>query len=289
MIEQEINAQSIVSNVELNSGYINEDIIILDNVRKFIEPDSVRMEMNAIVLCTDGRAQGIMNKEQLEILKNQVVMLPPGVKCTDLMISPDFEFKALFLTNRILQQFLHDKMAIWNKAMYINKIHIYTMQREEDMAFYNHIYELIQICIENKNNNPLNSEIIQSLLRSAVLAICGEFMRFSKDEGTKSNYHFQRFIDILSSGKVRHRSVESYAEELCITPKYLSTICKTKSGKTANQWITEYLMEEIRYQLKQTTMSIKEISNSLGFPNPSFFGRFVKDHSGMTPLQMRNE
>jgi AraC-like DNA-binding protein len=76
--------------------------------------------------------------------------------------------------------------------------------------------------------------------------------------------------------------------QLCISPKYLTAVCKKNSGKTANEWITEQVLEDIRYYLKQTDLSIKQICDQLGFPNPSFFGKYVKDHFGMTPLKFRN-
>ena len=62
---------------------------------------------------------------------------------------------------------------------------------------------------------------------------------------------------------------------------------KKNSGKTANEWITEHVMEDIRYNLKQTDYSNKQICDMLGFPNTSFFGKYVKDHFGMTPMQVR--
>ena len=91
----------------------------------------------------------------------------------------------------------------------------------------------------------------------------------------------------MHSVDVKHRTVEWYATELCITPKYLSSICKKQSGKTANEWITEHVLEDIRYYLKQTDYSIKQICDLLGFPNTSFFGKYVKDHFGMTPMEFR--
>ena len=98
---------------------------------------------------------------------------------------------------------------------------------------------------------------------------------------------FQQFIDMLNATPVKHRPVEWYAGELCITPKYLSTICKNHSGKTANEWIREHVLEDIRYYLKQTDLTMTQIADRLGFPNPSFFGKYVKEHFGMTPMQVR--
>ncbi len=99
---------------------------------------------------------------------------------------------------------------------------------------------------------------------------------------------FQRFLDLLHSSEIKRHTVDAYASELCISPKYLTAVCKKNSGKTANEWITEQVLEDIRYYLKQTDLSIKQICDRLGFPNPSFFGKYVKDHFGMTPMEFRN-
>ena len=103
-----------------------------------------------------------------------------------------------------------------------------------------------------------------------------------------ASIHFQKFLDLLHSEQIKYRTVEAYADELCISPKYLTAICKKQSGKTAIQWIHEQLLENIRYYLKHTDFSIKQICDKLGFPNTSFFGKYVKDHFGMTPVQLRN-
>ncbi len=297
---EEITLDTLAENVEVELGYIDDDVVIIDSAKAFAEPDSVRMGMNAIVLCIAGKAHGLMNGRPMEITENQVVILPPNVIVTDLMISPDFDFKAMFLTNRILQSFLREKIDVWNDVMYIQRQHIYSMNPDTDMKLYNNFYEMIRLLIDSPADNPFRTEVIQSFLRAAVLAMCGEIKQRSQQEASPSaptssaassivpnSNHFRRFLDLLNSAPITHRSVESYAKELCITPKYLSTVCKKKSGKTANEWISERVMEEITYCLKQTDMSIKEISNHLGFANPSFFARYVREHSGMSPMQMR--
>ena len=73
-----------------------------------------------------------------------------------------------------------------------------------------------------------------------------------------------------------------------IKPKYLSTISKKVSGKSPLEWISEYVMEDIRYYLANTDLTINEISDTLGFPNASFFGKYFKQQLGCTPLEYRN-
>jgi AraC-like DNA-binding protein len=214
------------------------------------------------------------------------------VTVTDVMVSPDFNLKAMFLTNRILQSFLREKMNIWNDMMFIRRHYVVTMD-EDEILFYTHFYDMLTLAIVKGKDNPLHTDVIQSLLRSAILALCGAMKQklslATVHQVKTSDNHFQRFLDLLHSSEVKRHTVETYASELCISPKYLSALCKKNSGKTANEWITERVLEDIRYYLKQSDFSIKEICDRLGFPNPSFFGKYVKDHFGMTPLQFRGQ
>ena len=86
----------------------------------------------------------------------------------------------------------------------------------------------------------------------------------------------------------RHeRRVSWYGEQLCITPKYLSETVKQVSRRTPNEWIDYFVVLEIRVLLKSSTLSIKEIAESLHFPNQSFLGKFFKEHVGVSPSKYR--
>ena len=61
--------------------------------------------MNVIVFCIEGKIQAVMNGQRLDLQKGQIAIVPPNMTVTDLMISPDFNLKAMFFTNRILQSF----------------------------------------------------------------------------------------------------------------------------------------------------------------------------------------
>ncbi|MBR5656977.1 MAG: AraC family transcriptional regulator [Prevotella sp.] len=291
MQQEEITLQTLTDNEDIRVGYSDNDIVIIDSIQKFAEFSAAHVSMNAITICTQGKVQGTLNGQPMEMHKNQAAIIPQNVIVSDLLVSPDFDLKALFLTNRILQGFLREKMPIWNDVVYVRKMHIITLE-DEDLQFYSNFYEMLSLCFNKNDDHPFLTDVIQSLLRAAILGLCGALKqrvlvdKIPLDVGTSSNY-FQHFLDLLHSVDVKRRTVEWYATELCITPKYLSALCKKHSGKTANEWITEHVLEDIRYYLKQTDYSIKQICNQLGFPNASFFGKYVKEHFGMTPIQFR--
>ena len=287
---EEVTFQTLANNEDIQIGYSDNDIVVIDSIQQFNEVNTAHVAMNAIVICTNGKVQARLNGIQMELHKNQVAIVPQNVTATDVMVSPDFNLRAMFLTNRILQSFLHEKMNVWNDMMYVHRNHIVTMD-EDEILFYTHFYDMLTLAIERGKENPYHTEIIQALLRSAILGLCGamKWMLSSNHHETHTtDTHFQRFLDLLHSTDVKHRTVEAYANDLCISPKYLTAICKKHSGRTANEWITEHVLEDIRYYLKQTDLSMKQICNQLGFPNPSFFGKYVKDHFGMTPMEFRN-
>ena len=289
--QEEITFQTLAENEDIQIGYSDNDIVVVDSIQQFTEVNTAHVSMNAIVICTDGKVQAQMNGIQMELHKNQVAIVPQNVTVTDVMISPDFNLKAMFLTNRILQSFLREKMNIWNDMMYIHRHYVVTMD-EDEILFYTHFYEMLTLAFAKGKENPLHTDVIQSLLRSAILALCGAMKQklslITEHHVKTSDNHFQRFLDLLHSSEIKRRTVEAYASELCISPKYLTAVCKKSSGKTANEWITEQVLEDIRYYLRQTDLSIKQICDKLAFPNPSFFGKYVKDHFGMTPLEFRN-
>ena len=290
--QEEITLQTLADNDDLQIGYSDNDIVVVDSIQQFTEVNTAHVSMNAIVICTDGKVQAQMNGIQMELHKNQVAIVPQNIIVTDVMVSPDFNLKAMFLTNRILQSFLREKMTIWNDMMYIRRHHVVTMD-EDEILFYTHFYDMLTLAIAKGEDNPFRTDVIQSLLRSAILALCGAMkQKLSLTTGhhaKTSDNHFQRFLDLLHSSEVKRHTVEAYAGELCISPKYLTAVCKKNSGKTANEWITEQVLEDIRYYLRQTGLSIKQICDQLGFPNPSFFSKYVKDHFGVTPMEFRGQ
>ena len=291
MIKEEITFQSLAANEDISIGYSDNDIVVVNSIQKFAEISAAHVSMNAIAVCTEGKVEGKMNGQQLELHKNQVAVIPPNMIITDLMVSPDLDLKAMFFTNHILQSFLHEKIGVWTDVTYIQRQHVVTIDNDE-ILFYTHFYDMLKLAIEKGQENPYHNDVVQSLLRSAILALCGYLKQklaapVANDVMKTADNHFQRFLNLLNNSPVKHRTVDSYATDLCISPKYLSAICKRYSGKTANEWVTEHVMEEIRYYLRHTDLSVKQVCNQLGFANPSFFGKYVKDHFGLTPMQLR--
>ena len=100
---------------------------------------------------------------------------------------------------------------------------------------------------------------------------------------------FREFIKLVSEYHRQERRVDFYAEQLFLSPKHFSTVIKKVSGKTAGQWIDEYVILEAKTLLKYSAMSIQEVAYYMNFPNPSFFGKYFKQHAGLSPSEYKGQ
>lgn len=279
------------NNEPVEVDYSDDDIIIVDNIRDIVAAEPMRINMNGIFVCFNGTIQVDVNGQQHTYHKNQLVMFPPNTTLENHLFSVDFECKAIMMSNRIIQRFIRPYIDVWNHIVYVKKI----LERgltEKDMEFTRKVYDVVRFCLDY-GSDAYKKEVVYSFIQGALMGLCGMILHDDDYEGVKaekaSNGNlFTRFLDLLQNSKVKHRSVAHYASQLFVTPKYLSLVCKQHSSKTALQWIEEYTVADIDYYLRSTDYSIKEIANILGFPNPSFFGKYVKQQLGCTPLEYRN-
>lgn len=105
---------------------------------------------------------------------------------------------------------------------------------------------------------------------------------------TREEHIVDHFFKLLFLYHRQERSTVFYADKMCLTSKYLSKILKNVTGKSLYSWISEFTVEAAKKLLKSTTMTSAQISEELNFPNPSFFTRYFKKHTGMTPLQFKH-
>lgn len=96
-----------------------------------------------------------------------------------------------------------------------------------------------------------------------------------------------RFMKLLSEHITSERSISYYASQLCITPKYLSTVVRKVSGKAPTDWIREKLIDEMKYRLCHSQATIKEIAFNFTSQINSFFGKYFKAATGVSPTRYR--
>jgi AraC-like DNA-binding protein len=227
---------------------------------------------------------------QVKVVPGQLLLMPAGKLMEPMLVSADTEASALLISDRMLKSVLGNQINIWNKAMYMREIYVV-----EGNDWLGGIQKYTRTVFKIEKMPLLSREIMVSFLRTMLLMVCEELLRhedMALNTDTSSIHDkeiFNQFLQLLSSQEQKRQRVAFYADQLHITPKYLSSISKKVSGKNPMRWITESTMQDCYSLLKDTDMSIKEISNKLGFPNSSFFSQYFREQANVTPMEYRVE
>lgn len=107
------------------------------------------------------------------------------------------------------------------------------------------------------------------------------------DTGLYGKKLADRFMQLVEQSDGRIRRVDEYAKMLNVTPKYLSKLLVGTMNKRPSEMIHFFTLQAIENRLRFTDMTMQQIADDLQFPNASFFGKYFKEHSGMTPLEYR--
>lgn len=140
-------------------------------------------------------------------------------------------------------------------------------------------------------SEKIDEHILRAMLYETLMLLLRADSRKTEDEAipfSSTNRYADMFIRLVNEDFVHYRDVEHYAEKLCITSGYLGKVVRHTFGTTAKAKIEDRLLNEARHFLSYTTLSVREIADSLNFDSDSYFVRFFKRKTGLTPLEYRN-
>lgn len=258
----------------------------IDNMEEMTE--AVRMEIVLSVLCLKGQVKIELDDHTHVIQENDLLICHPNIIIGRSKASPDFQFRCIAMSPQYVRRTSVIANNAWDVIKFLEKSPVIHLQLEEVTLFCQY-YDLIHSKLAGTPYRH-QKEVVDSLLQAFLYEFHDTMERFLQiDPPTYSSYErlFKEFLDLLTSSYPKGRMVASYAEKLCVTPKYLSAVCKEISGNTASGIINKYVIKDVLYLLKKSDKSIKEIANELDFPNLSFFGKYVKRYTGLSPKQYR--
>lgn len=268
---------------------IDDEVLFVSNLRNAADLPMLRASYNTFVHCRGGRILvEVGGKQQVKVTHGQLLLIPAGKLVEPMLVSTDVEASALLVSDRMLKSVLGNQINIWNKAMYMKEIYVV-----EGNNWLLGIQDYTRSVFSQTKVPILSNEIIVSFLRTLLLMVCEELLSHDDMALTNdaSSIHdkeiFNQFLQLLSRQEQKRQKVAFYADQLHITPKYLSSVAKKVSGKNPMRWITESTMQDCYSLLTETDMSIKEISHKLGFPNSSFFSQYFREQANVTPMEYR--
>lgn len=255
-----------------------------------------RFDGYIIIFCISGRIQLEVNLDAFQVGSNSLVLNVPGNIIRVSGVETDernLHFIVVAMSKSFMSGVRFDFNRLFNESMALFDNPCITLDRSERRLCREYL-DLASVLLTSDIQNK--KEAIGALI-SSISYVLGSIWtgkltaaeRKPHAPSAKAKNVYDQFLRLVTDYHTSERNMKFYADRLCLTPKYLSKLVKTVSGRSAPDWIDAFVILEAKNLLKYSDLSIKQIVAKLNFPNQSVFYKFFKSHTGKTPSQYRNE
>lgn len=246
--------------------------------------------------CIKGEFEVEINLKKFTIRKDSMFIYTPGniVRVTNIdpQEKESVHFVVVAISEDLMSSTRFDFSKLYNESLRLLESPCVVIN-ENERGLYRKYFDLIQEV--SKMRMPNMRESVTALISSIFYlmgAMWTDRLTAAKKNGgdemsTRSKIVLEDFLLLVRDYHTKERSLSFYADKLYLTPKYLSKLIKSVSGKSAHEWIDSFVILEAKNLLKYSDMSIKSIVYELNFPNQTTFYRFFKTKTGMTPSEYR--
>lgn len=270
---------------------VGNDFAIFTDIQHFpLNPYPTRMNALCLALCLKGRCTIELNLQQYEMGEGMLAVILPDQIVQRQERSEDFSGIFLVASKNFMDAVIPIIQPLFQLFLIIKERPILQLTAEETQSLYEY-HSFLQRKVKREDTS-FRKEIIQGVLISFFYEIYSIYQGHTVQERVVKNRKeelFERFLRTISESYKENRSVAYYADKMFLTSKHLSTVIKEVSGKTAGEWIDSLVILEAKALLKSTELSIQEIADELHFASQSFFGKYFKNHTGMSPKEYRRQ
>lgn len=282
MMSLNINAINLKDNID-------NDIFIFDDIKDFFLPDSpVKLQMPIFAICVNGSGRIRINLKEYIVKSKSLITLLPDHIIHGYEVSDDFRGLFIGVSPRYAEEIIPDIHTLLPFVLNFKASPILELTDDEVRElsdFHSFLWEKIKTA-KGFYGKRIVDYLLQALLFE-TLNIYKNRNEFAPIRRSRNEEIFYNFFKLVEYDFKVDRSVTFYANKLCISAKHLSSVIKAVSGRTAGEWIDNYVILSAKVLLKSSAHTIQEISTELNFANQSFFGKYFKQHVGMSPSQYR--
>ncbi|MDR2841444.1 MAG: helix-turn-helix domain-containing protein [Paludibacter sp.] len=281
------NWQNILKD-NFNVSSADNDFILVEGDLKLLPlyDFPFKTDMTIVVICTKGTARGNINLSPFEAQSPCMIISFPNQIFQYEYISTDYEGFAIVMSSRFFESLFPDISQRMEMTLNATRNHCLKISNEE-------LQTLITCCqpakmIIDLNDNPYRLEMLKHLSLTFFYVFKYYETRHSANlTTTPLTILAGKFMELVKDNFKQERHIGFYADQLSLTPKYLSLKIKEITGKSAADWINDYTILEAKALLKSTNMTIQQISDEMNFPSQSFFGKYFKRQVGVSPKEYK--
>lgn len=271
--------------------YLSDDLVItaLDPQSNTTSNYPASIDGFSAVIMMSGEATVSIDMQTYQVRPNMVVLFNPGSIIRTVKCSANAAAYFLACSKSFVNEIQIDLSTSLPVYMRFGKAPVLEVS-PQDVDEIRQLFQLIKTMLRS-DKERYRHEIIRTLFTTAFYIITEINLREQTDPMKQGRCEvlFNQFMALLQQYNKRERNVSFYARQLDITPKYLSSVVKEVSGKTAARWIDESVILEAKALLKYSGLSIQEIAYQLNFSTQSFFGKYFKQHTGTSPSRYKRK
>ena len=271
--------------------YIDGDVLLSDKLNRAYMPTSPRrMTFILVALCTHGECRFNIDTQPVTIRKNDVVVISDRHIVDSFQASEDADGLLMILYVNFFYEIVRNVSDV-SMLFCFSRNHPVVSLDDNEVSLFRSYFFMLRDKLK-ATENRFRRDIVRTLILAMFYDLSNVIIRVQESDNRKQSRAdtiFTQFIHLVEKNFRHERKVGWYAEQLCITPKYLSETVKIVSTRTPNEWIDSYVTLELRVLLKTTTKSVKEIAEEMNFPNQSFLGKFFREHVGVSPTLYRKQ
>ena len=266
-----------------------EQLVVGDTDLRYFEEHSCRTEGGAILFCRRGSATVTVDQLRDRVTRDTLLLLLPGSILHLNERTDDFRVRFCAFSLELFSE-----AAYRLDPSFFHILHEHAIIRLPDRIIegVRNWFQMASYTYRDRGNIFRNT-IIRNRLQNVLLEAFDKTQRFAPDVHSQTGTTrqadlFQRFVALVHEHCTEQREVAFYADRLCISTRYLSTIIRSVAHSTAKEFIDRSVVLEIKMLLGSTELSVQEIAYRLHFPDQSYLGRFFKKHTGVSPTEFRN-
>jgi len=266
--------------------HFRDDIVIIHNPRFRSDWEPYKLKQVLLVLCNGGNGYGAINLHPIHLQKDTLLIALPSQIAESNKVDENFKGTFLVMSEHFLSRINIGDVYLFHKQVENNPIY----QLDERTAVtFRALIDLTHNLMLSGDSGSSTEEIF-SLISRLFYILIGQIINPSSDSQETGQRHgevMMQFLQLLRRHYREHRDVGFYADKMNISAKYMTTLVKKASGKSAIQWIEDYVILEAKAQLSSTVNTVQQIAFDLNFPSQSLFGRYFKRAVGMSPSDYR--
>lgn len=271
------------------SAILEQDFWMLESVgpemlQSLSEP--VKFAATTWIIVTQGTAKVDINLISHDIKAPCLITIRSTQIIQPKFISADFRATAIVMSKRFRE----------NMFIFLNGTPLYTISSRhsvvqiptETLPAYVDFVKTVRNIMQDVHNPYASKALMFETVGFIYKTVYKCYEPYSNEIVSRQGRMSDRFLALVQDHFRSERFLDFYAKKMEVTPKHLSRTVKSQTGYTAVEWIERFVILEAKVLLKSSNLNIQQIADELNFPSQSFFGKYFKKLTGMSPKEFRN-